>query len=236
MDKILSAIQHAWVVIVTTIITTISVVIPGYKNLPPPSSTPTPLVEQVVTPSASPTNKQSFVQTPKKVLGTNTEQDQSKNINQNQPTHTTQQTPSITPTPVLTQTSTMPATSTPTPMPAYKPCCTSPSGEQISLETVDCLSYNFGKSHDFGQAVQKIKDATGLKLDGSDPNEINGSVSGNVVEVFITLYKNEAYDYSGFHPDYPGGKKVLHYVPASCTDDLKQKIISALDAYKATLP
>lgn len=246
MDKILSAIQHTWVVVITAILTIVSVVIPGHKNLPLPSPTPTPLVEQVATPSASPLNKQPFIQPPKKVLGTNTQQAQSDKIKQNQPTQSPQQTTSNQPT---TQTVIVYVTPSPTPTQStaptysYKPCCTSPSGEQINLEpSVDCLSYGFsGKSYDLGQIAQKIKDSTGVKLMAESPNnenisEANGSMNGNSAGITIMLYKTDAYDYSNFRPDYPGAKVAYHYIPVACTDDLKQKFTSTLDSYKTTLP
>lgn len=130
---------------------------------------------------------------------------------------------------------------TPTPasnsVPTYKPCCTTASGEQVRLETVDCISYAFGgKSYDIGQAAQKIKDVTGLRLGGGSDTELNGSMIGNSVGITISLYKTDAYDYSNFRPDYPGLKVVYHYAPVACTDDLKQKINSVLDTYKSTLP
>lgn len=131
----------------------------------------------------------------------------------------------------------------PTPSYSYKPCCTSPSGEQINLEpSVDCLSYEFGgKSYDLGQIAQKIKDATGVKLMAESANsdnivEVNGGMGGNSVGITVTLYKTDAYNYSNFRSDYPGWKVVYHYIPVACTDDLKQKFISTLDSYKATLP
>lgn len=245
MDKILSAIQHAWVVVITAILTTVSVVLPGHKNLPPPSPTPTPTVEQVATPSASPLSNQLSAQSSKKPLSTNIKQDQSNKITQVNPTQKPQQTVSNQP---ITQTVTTSATPTPaptqkpTPTYSYKPCCTSPSGEQISVDTVDCLSYEFGgKSYDLGQIAQKIKDSTGVKLMAESPNneniiEVNGSMNGNSVGITITLYKTDAYNYSNFRSDYPGAKVAYHYILVACTDDLKQKIISTLESYKATLP
>lgn len=244
MDKILTAIQHVWVVVITAIVTTVSVILPGHKNLPPSSPTPTPIVEQTATPSASPLNNQPSVQPSKKPLSTNTKQDQSNKITQVQPPQNPQQTGSNQPTTQTVITSTTPTptpTQNPTPTYSYKPCCTSPSGEQVSVETIDCLSYEFGgKSYDLDQIAQKIKDATGVKLMAESPNsenivEVNGGMNGNSVGITITFYKTNTYNYSNFRPDYPGAKVAYHYIPVACTDDLKQKFISTLDSYKATL-